>query len=433
MKIRFRLRKRSDAPPVPDARLRLADGIRMACGQMLESRVFFLANVVAISVGILLIVVMLSISIGLASYIDQTLQKEAAAELIEVTFDPRAGNAAPLTAARVAAFSQIAGVREVTPVVTGVFGELVRGAREGVLVSVASTTGARDPELVRCDVLAGSLAAVGGESGLVVPLNVASDLGFHPPSTALGAPLTLRVTRGGEHGEERVDLRVAIVAVVRDTRFSRCYLPLRTMRRLSHWQGTPSVAVSALRDPATDSAAFVYDSALVYANTVDDVARIRKEIERSSYHTASILDAVRRYRQIKLIATVVLTALGVIALFTGSISIFNSAYAAVMRRFRELAIYKTYGATSGAIVGLVLAEALMTAMVAAVAGFGAGALTCILLQRAISSQVEAVLFPVDWRLAVAAFVTACLACVLASIGPALTAARMKPVEAMRIG
>jgi ABC-type lipoprotein release transport system permease subunit len=49
----------------------------------------------------------------------------------------------------------------------------------------------------------------------------------------------------------------------------------------------------------------------------------------------------------------------------------------------------------------------------------------------VPKDVKAVLFPIEWWLAAAAFGTACLASLLASIIPALRAARLSPTEAMR--
>jgi ABC-type antimicrobial peptide transport system permease subunit len=243
-----------------------------------------------------------------------------------------------------------------------------------------------------------------------------------------GQQVLLHLTRSGG---EALDIPVVIGEVARQTRFSRCYAPLSLMRRIRRWQDTPHATAAEIFNASDDDPAFVYDTALVYARSVGDVPSIRKELEKLGYRTASILDSVKRYRQIMLVAGVVLTSLGLIALFTGSVSIFNAAYAAVMRRMREFAIYKTYGATRAAIVAIVLTEAVITAIVSGILGFAAGGGVCLLLQHFVRSEVDSVLFPVEWWLAVVAFATACVASLAASIIPALRAARLSPTEALR--
>ncbi|HKR66895.1 MAG TPA: FtsX-like permease family protein, partial [Thermoanaerobaculia bacterium] len=249
----------------------------------------------------------------------------------------------------------------------------------------------------------------GGTPAVRIPMNVANELAAKP-----GDKVLLHLTRSGG---DAFDLPVTIAEIARQTRFSRCYAPLELMRRIRDWQ-----------ERKTNTA---YDVTYVYARDINDVSTIREALEKRGYRTASILDSVKRYRQIMLVAGVVLTSLGLIALFTGSVSIFNAAYAAVLRRMREFAIYKTYGATRRMIIAIVLTEAGITAIVSAIVGFAAGGGVCMLLQRLVRAEVDSVLFPIEWWLPLAAFAVACIASLAASILPALRAARLSPTEALR--
>jgi putative ABC transport system permease protein len=411
--------------------VRLADVIRAAFAHIRRTPVFFYANVVAITVGILLVVVMLSMAVGLTRYVDTTLKSEASVEMIEVTFDARTPGAKPLTIATLRDLAKVPGARLITPVVDSVFADLRLGKGPETFISLASTVLPNDPEVSRNPLLAGSYEQLPGERQLIVPEETVRDLGISPVQTAIGREVTLHVTRSGPRGIESLLLPMKIAAIARTTRHSRAYAPLSLMRRIARWQSDPQLAAQAAMSARSDDPAFAYGAALFYATRVQEVPTLRQAIEKRGYRTSSILDTVERYRQIMLVAGVVLTSLGLIALFTGSISIFNAAYAAVMRRLREFAIYKTYGATKQAILSLVLAEAIITALVAGILGFAAGAGICLLLQRAVSAEVEAILFPVEWWLLGVALLTASLATIAASLIPARKAATLSATEAMR--
>jgi putative ABC transport system permease protein len=425
------LRARRDDEASESGSIRFGDVVRVAVSQLREGRVFFYANVIAISVGVLLIVVMLSIAVGVRRYVDRTLQKEASADMIEVSSDARVAAAPPLTYAHLGELALIPNVHFVYPVVQGIFAEVSARHGSSTFVSLASTVGKGDPELTRYVFLAGGVDALHGDS-LVIPDGVMRQFGMNEARAAIGRKVSLRLTRAGVHGDESVDLPLTIAAVARATRFSRCYVTLPLAQRILRWQDHVTVP-GALVVAGGEERTFVFDTVYVYANSVGDVARIRETVERRGYQTASILDSIRRYQQILFVATVVLTSLGAIALFAGAISIFNASYASVMRRLREFAIYKTYGATRGAIVRLVLAEAVITATFAGLIGFAAAAVVCLVLQRFAAGQVDAILFPIEWWLSLVAEATAFVACVLAAIGPAQIAARLTPVEVFRIG
>jgi ABC-type lipoprotein release transport system permease subunit len=408
--------------------LRTIDTIRVAWGHIRETRIFFWANVVAIGVGILLVVVMLSMAVGLSRYVDSAMRSDISAEMIEVQRPRTSDSAAPLTLQTIAAFRAIPGARDARPSLWSSSADLYLPQYGHTAITIIPAAGRDDPELTRNEFLAGSASSLRREAMIVIPASVANDLGIVPPASAAGRRLILQVQR---FGPETMNIPVTVAAVARRTREHRCFVPLPLLERIRRWQDTPKLTQAAVfAEPARDPS-FAYELAHVYARSVDDVRDLRRQLETRGYTTASILDSVKRYHQIMLIAGLVLTSLGLIALFTGSVSIFNAAYAAVMRRMREFAIFKTYGATRRAIMALVLTEALITALVSGAFGFLLGSGICLLLQRLVPKDVKAVLFPIEWWLAAAAFGTACLASLLASIIPALRAARLSPTEAMR--
>lgn len=397
------------------------DALRISIRNLRESRVFFAANVVAISVGVFLVVIMLSLATGIRRYVESLLQREVGATMIEVTANRRSG-AAPLTSDRIQQLGQDPRIVAVTPVVQGVFGDLRERGGTEALISLWSTTGATDPEITRYAYAAGGPRAM-SEERVIVPEAVASDMGIFPASAAIGRIVTLRITRGGAAERDAWEIPLTVAGVARQTRFSRCYVALPLMERIVSWQNG-----SARGSVATP---FVFDTALLYTGRVNDVTGVRKDVEARGYHTASILDTVRRYGEITRLIAIVLGSLGGIALFTGSVSIFNTAWAAVMRRVKEFAIYKTYGGTRRWIVIVVMIEAIMTSAIAAILGFAGAAAGRLLMKRFLMSDVGFDLLPVEPFLLVIAFAVSAIACVGASVWPALQAARLSPAEALR--
>lgn len=396
------------------------DAIRIAWRNLLEGRVFFIANVIAIAVGVFLVVIMLSLANGIRAYAEQLLRRDVGANTIEVSFDRRTGSAAPLTNERLRALGEIPGVGAVTPIVQGVFAEL-RGGGPEALISLWSTTGANDPEVARYAYGAGSPAKLTANA-ILINEAVAAEMQIFPLAKLPGRKVSLRITRSGPQGEETREIPLVIAAVARQTRFSRCYVPLATMEEIWRWQN---------RVPA--DAPFVYETALVYTRTVDDVTSVRKNLESRGYRTGSILDTLRQYREATRFIAIALGSLGGIALFTGAMSIFNAAWAAVMRRMKEFAVYKSYGATRRSLVSIVLLEALMTAAVAASIGFLAAWGGGIAIRRFITKDFDFNLFPVDAWLLLIAFGVAAAACLGASAIPAMRAADLPPGETLRAG
>ena len=116
------------------------------------------------------------------------------------------------------------------------------------------------------------------------------------------------------------------------------------------------------------------------------------------------------------------------------VGIVNSQLMAVTERFREIGTMKCLGALDRFIVRLFLLEAGMQGAIGSLAGALLGALIAVLnawarLGHAYAFAFE--IYPAAWAVLKAVLV----GCVLSLVGvlyPALVAARMQPVEAMRV-
>ena len=122
--------------------------------------------------------------------------------------------------------------------------------------------------------------------------------------------------------------------------------------------------------------------------------------------------------------------IAIISLVVGTLSVVNTMYMSVSERTREIGIKKAVGARVGDILREHLLEASMVGLVGAAAGLlGGWAITEIV--NAATTASGRVLFAMTPQLAVAVLVIGLVIGTLAGIFPALKAARLDPVIALR--
>jgi putative ABC transport system permease protein len=125
---------------------------------------------------------------------------------------------------------------------------------------------------------------------------------------------------------------------------------------------------------------------------------------------------------------------GIVALLVGSFIIFNTFSIIVAQRGRELALLRAIGASERQVLGSVLFEAVLVGLTASIVGFVAGiflagGLKALLGALGLDIPAGSIVIPASafiWS-----FVTGLLVTVVAAVFPALRAARIPPVAAMR--
>jgi putative ABC transport system permease protein len=130
--------------------------------------------------------------------------------------------------------------------------------------------------------------------------------------------------------------------------------------------------------------------------------------------------------QFLLLFNFIFLVVGVVSLVTGGIVIANILLASVVERVREFGTRMALGATAGGIFAHVLAEVLVVTLIGGLLGLGLGAALTGVVAHAM--QMPAVVSPF---IATVAIVTATSVGVIAGLFPALRAARLAPVEALR--
>src|SRR3954452_5139644 len=125
---------------------------------------------------------------------------------------------------------------------------------------------------------------------------------------------------------------------------------------------------------------------------------------------------------------------GVVALLVGSFIIFNTFSIIIAQRSRELALLRAIGAAQGQVFGSVLFEAVLVGLVATTIGFLAGIFLAVGLKAllgALGLDIPASTIVVPAAAFIWSYVLGMVVTVVAAIAPALRAARIPPIAAMR--
>lgn len=127
------------------------------------------------------------------------------------------------------------------------------------------------------------------------------------------------------------------------------------------------------------------------------------------------------------VLTLAVAALGSISLLVGSVGIFTIMTIAVSERISEIGLLRAIGAKRGTIFQLFLFEALVLSAAGGLIGVVAG----IMAVQIAAAALPALPVQLAWAYIAAAFLVSLLIGVAAGVAPAVKAARLEPLEALR--
>ncbi len=131
---------------------------------------------------------------------------------------------------------------------------------------------------------------------------------------------------------------------------------------------------------------------------------------------------------------IILLVFAGVSLFVGMFLIFNTFSMLIAQRTRELALMRALGASTGQVATSVLVEALVVGVVSSALGFGLGIGVAVGLKGllgALGIDLPDGPLVLATRTVVVSFVVGVVVTALAALLPALRAARVAPVQAMR--
>lgn len=184
-----------------------------------------------------------------------------------------------------------------------------------------------------------------------------------------------------------------------------------------------------------------YDLVQLKVDSGENVSAVQEEVEALGFSAFSFLSVLEGINQFFLIVQLVLGGVGAVALVVAAIGIANTMTMAIYERTREIGIMKALGATNRDVLRIFLAEAgaigLLGGAIGVALGWGIGFVLDFFVRGQLISSgnadpestlriVSTPLWLIGFALAFAALVG-----LISGAYPALRAASMKPLRALR--
>ncbi|MEI6477513.1 MAG: ABC transporter permease [bacterium] len=179
-----------------------------------------------------------------------------------------------------------------------------------------------------------------------------------------------------------------------------------------------------------------YSSLVLKVDSVENVAGVAAAVKKMGLGAATAQEMIDQIMQIFKMISIVFGAIGGISLFVAAIGVINTMIMATLERTREIGVMRACGATRAAVRRLFTFEA-------ALLGFWGGLFGCAIAYAAslavshfAGSQLSSQGIPLSvlgiqpWLIMVT-IATTTIVGMLAGYWPAVRAARMNPVEALR--
>jgi putative ABC transport system permease protein len=265
-----------------------------------------------------------------------------------------------------------------------------------------------------------------GERGILVNRSVARKLGVR-----LGDELVAlsNTSDGRLSGAKLPIVGVWVVRGLEAYEWGACFADLASVQDLVDAPDAAGVLILRQKDPRADSGAI--------AAALNDRFR-REAIPAEAYSWEEMGGPfIGGMLLTRFVANIMN---GVMTLIVAA-GVLNTALMSVFERTREIGTLRAFGARRGRVLALFLLEALFLGVAAAAGGAGLGAgLVAFFSRHGIPAFSEAqrysyggdYLFPtLEWAHVAAIPPVMVVVCVLAALGPALMAARLRPAESLR--
>ena len=420
----------------------------LAMHNLMRARARLAMTAGGVLVGTTAVIILIALTIGLQQSAEAGIGQNASLTEINVYPSwgpPREDGTEPpqLTPQAVASFYQIEGVAAVIPMVNlQTWGELVaddlRGG--GQVLGI-------DPQLLPylgVQVQEGQLSLNPGE--VLVGAQIGRN--FIDPEAEeympievdlMTTPLEMRVYSSMGTDTRDLDLKVAGVLASSPNYDYSVIMPIQEVMRLNEWVTGQQI------DPET----FRYDQVIVRATDRETSTAVSEAIKAMGYGAGGMGEFLNQLNSFFNTMRLVLGGVGGVALLVAAFGVANTMTMAILERTREIGLMKAVGATDRDVLTVFLIEAALVGLTGGAAGIGASLLIQNVINEAVrnapvdqgaggmiflpidTSQLGGGLVVIPTELALFALALATAVGIFAGFYPALRAARMTTVVALK--
>ena len=181
-----------------------------------------------------------------------------------------------------------------------------------------------------------------------------------------------------------------------------------------------------------------YSSLAVKVDKRNNIAETKTKLEQEGFVASTVSDLVGQIDKAFLVVSLILAAIGAIALFVAAVGIVNTMTISLLERTREIGIMKALGAKNKDVRKMFIYESWLLGLI----GGGSGILLGWLFGKAFNfivaflfklsgQQTSVELFIIPWKFAVAILFFTLILALLSGLFPARRAAKLNPLDALR--
>ncbi|MCA9266005.1 MAG: ABC transporter permease [Planctomycetales bacterium] len=294
--------------------------------------------------------------------------------------------------------------------------------------------------------VAGDFFGNSEEFPIIVSLSCVNDLNIASPTEAVGQRLQVEVAgmqrdESGRFQWGKSTMDVTVVGVFDPPPFARDFVDSGVVMPVDRMADLPGsmfeAMVNQLRSGGEAEQAG-FNQIIVRSRRVADVPDLEKKIQAMGFRTNSMVTDIQEIRRFFLFLQFLLGAVGTVAMVVGGLGILNTMLMSLLERKREIGIYKSMGASSTDIGVMFLTEAVAMGFLGGVGGLLLALVVSRILALAAhwyslrqdvdmpSVEFQFSLGLITLALGYAVFITT-----LSGLYPAMRAARMHPLDALR--
>lgn len=180
---------------------------------------------------------------------------------------------------------------------------------------------------------------------------------------------------------------------------------------------------------------FIYNSAQVYVDDVDNVTKVQKELADMGFQVQSQIDWLESSKQQSDMVQAVLGGIGAVSLFVAAIGIANTMMMSIYERTKEIGVMKVLGCDMGNIRNMFLIESGFIGFMGGIVGILLSYGISVVINRFVNLEemngLTGNLSRIPPWLSVAAVVFAIFVGMAAGFMPAMRAMKLSPLAAIR--